>query len=744
MNNKKPNICIKCGEKGVGKTTYATQMWEHHIFIECGNPLNQYKTLGALFFALNHIYETITDDQPIIINHLHQAIKDGYVLIIDEAEHITLELLEIIVNSAIMLGDTTIIFTFDVNSEHLYESKIFRLLIEWDFVSANSPIENFSANAQDFADFIDNTQYGVSETLKNELIEISNHNFINLKKLTWLLKNKQSDLDKISEDVITEYSYYLVEDKMHNLPKDLLSILKKSSLIGEMFQRCILESSEGFHFLGVKDYLKKLEATNQFIQGYLNNDIYQFITKEIYSGVKNSIEPHEKLESQKILLRYYMSKLTLEQDETKILEYLRQLKNLSYELNDHEIMFFADKKLLFYYIMIGDISKIREILNDLLIFCKENIDDNMLYVFLNYYKIKLYLNIRYFDKALIHINKMKKDLCNNNNLYLQYYYARSLYGVGDVDTSYKEVSKIRDSLKETSSKAIENQPIYALTYSLLATIQHHFGIEDLGNRYYSLALKHSEAKLKDKSFYYEILKKCDMYYSFQDSYPLLLKCILYFESEGKLYDAAEIYVNLATEMMLNYVDNITQAETYFNKAEVIFSKTPNENLAYVQNNWALLHIIQRGDFQSALVLLEKSLLVGMSDFTYMTLYLNICMCRLIIYGYNSSDFNQAYDKFNKYYTAITTRENSTQYEELYKALLDIIIMERKGKCQEIVAQIDMLLSKSPNQFFYPILIDIKTRNKQDIGTTREYEDNEVLYRTLNMYKIFLAEFRFWE
>lgn len=743
MNNKKVDTYIKCGEKGVGKTTYVKQMWERHIFIDCGNPLNQCKTLGALFFALNCIYDKITDDQPTIINHLHKAIQDGYVLILDEAEHITPELLKIIINSAIMLGDSTIVFTFDFDNEHLYESKIFRLLIEWDIVSVNNLIENFSASTHSFVNFIDDCQYGLSGTLKKELIEISNHNFINLKNLIWLIKNKQSDLDKISEDVITEYSYYLVEDKLRNLPTDLLDILKKSSLIGEMFQRCILESSDGFHFLGVKDYLKKLEATNQFIQSYLDNDVYKFVTSEIYSGIKNSIEPHEKLESQKILLHYYMSKLKIGQEKDNIFEYLIPLKRLSYEINDQEIMFFADKKLLFHYITVGDISKARETLKDLLVYCKENTDDRMLYVFLSYYKINLDLNVRDFNTALIQIHKMQREFYNSN-FYLQYYYTRSLYGIGDIDTAYREISKLKDALKATSSKATENQPIYALTYSLYATIQHHFGIEDLGNKYYSLALKHAEAKLKDKSIYYEILKKCDMYFDFKISYPLLLESISYFESVGKLYDAAEIYVNIATEMIFNDVENINQAKRYFENARKIFSNTPNENLAYVQNNWALLHIIQYGDFQAALGLLEKSLLVGMSDFTYMTIYLNICMCYLNVYSYDKAEFIQAYEMFNKYHMAIASRENSTQYENLYKKLLDILIMERQGKCQDIVVQIDDILSNSLDQFFYPVLIDIKTRNSQSINCIRKYNDNNVLYQTFNMYKIFMAEFRFWE
>lgn len=744
MNNRNINVYIECGEKGIGKTTYVTQKWEQHLFIACGDPLNQIKTTGALFFALDRIYDTVADDLWNLVKHLRKVLQDGYVLIIDEAEHIDESLLKTIVNTVLSNKDSTIVFTFDIDCEYLYKSRIFRQLIEWDLVSSSKPMANFCAKAGTFEALIENSLPGISEELEDELIETSNYNFSNLKRLLWLVINKQSDHNRISEDVLAEYSYFLVEEKLSNLPKDLINILKKSSVIGEMFQSCILESSDGFHVLGVKDYLRKLEATNIFIQSYLRDDVYQFISSRIYTGVLKSIEPHEKVESQRILIHYYMTKLTSERVGDKILEYLRQLKRLSYDLNNHEIMFFTDKKLLFRYLKIGDIAKARKVLTDLLVFCKEYLEDNMLYLFLSYYKISLDMTISCFHDALDGIKVVQRDFPNGTNLYLQYYYARSLYGVGNVDLSYQEATNLGTALKATSSRAAENQPIYALTYSLLATLQHHFGIEDYGNRYFALALNHSKNKLKDKSIYFEILKKCDMYYAFEHSYPLLMQSIFYFESVGKVYDAAEVYVNLATEMMFSDGSYAPQAERFLEKATKVFSNTPNENLAYSQNNWALFHIIQDGDFQSALSLLENSLLVGMSAFTYMTLYMNLCMCYLTLYGYDSSEFDQAYREFCKYHSIIKARENATQYEDIYKSLLDVIVLEHSGQYWNVVEQTERLLSDPPSQFFLPILKDIKARNAPSGVSEETYTNNFMLYEALYKYKVFLAEFRFWE
>lgn len=743
LKNQGISIHIECGEKGIGKTTYVKQQWNRYLFIACGDPLNQIKSSGALFFALADIDETITDDLWDIVKHLRKAIQNGYALIIDEAEHIDEALLKIIINTALVNPDSKIIFTFDLDCKYLYTSKIFRQLIQWDIISLEA-IANFCADKKEFSRLIMEYIPTASGPLMNELIQTANYNFNNLKRLLWLIINKQTDFIRIKEDVIEEYSYFLVEEKLSDLPNDLIDILKKSSVIGKMFQSSILESPYGFHVLGVKAYLNKLEATNLFIQSYLQEDVYQFISNRIYTGVLKSLEPHEKIESQRILIHYYMTKLAVDRKNDTILEYLQQLKRLSYDLNDYDIMFFVEKKLLFRYLKIGDIVKAKETLEDLLAFCKEHIEDNMLFLFLSYYKIQLDMNTSNFKDALDGISVVERDFSNGGNHYLQYYYARSLYGVGDVDQSYAEAIRLGAELKTTSSKAAENQSIYALTYSLLATIQHHFGIEDYGSRYYMLALNHSKQKLKDKSIYFDILRKCDMYYAFEHSCPLLIQCISYYESMGKRYDAAEVYVNLATEMMFNNTNLASKSANYLEKAIEIFSDMPNENFVYAQNNRAILKIIQHGDFRAAALQLEKSLLVGLSAFTYMTLYLNLCMCYLILYGYESHKLNFTYKEFCKYYEIIKNRENATQYEDMYKTILDILILEYKGSRQVVIDRTVQLLDDSTSQFFIPILEDIKRRNSPNRQIENSYSHNDVLYRIFNRYKVFFAEFRFWE
>ena len=737
-------VHILCGEKGVGKTSFAAQKWGKHLLLACGDALNLIKTTGALYFALSRIYDGLSDDLWDIVKHLRKALHDGFVLIIDEAENIDESLLKTIVNTAVSCPNCTIIFTFDYDCEHIYKSRVFRQLIEWDIVPPNESTTNFHADIEVFNVLIRDSIQTASDEMKTALIEITNYNFNNLKRLLWLIINKQTDFTRINGEVIAEYSYFLVEEKLSSLPNDLLDILKKSSLIGEMFQSCVLESPDGFHVPGVKAYLRKLEATNLFIQSYVQDDIYRFVTSRMYTGVLQSIEPIERIASQKILLNYYMTKLVSEQKSDNILECLQQIRRLAYDLNDYEIMLFSEKKLLFIYIQIEDIRKSREILNSLLRLYKDYFDDTMIYLYLSYYKIRIDMSSGFYDDAIGCIESIQSNYPNDGNVYLQYYYTKCLYGIGDVDCAYSEIEKLVNQLQLTSSKAVVDQPIYALAYSLLATIQNHLGIADYGNHYYALALNHSMYKLNDRAIYFDILKKCDMYYGFQHSQALLLQSIAFFESTGKVFDAAEVSVNLATEMMFNDNNLFSDAETLFNKATKAFFNTPNESLAYSQNNWALLKIIQNGEFVSALTMLQNSLFVGMTAFTYMTIYLNICMCMLSIHGCDSVEFIQAYDEFRKYYSNIKARENSTQYEDVYMGILDLLVMERRGQHHELTAKVDALCTNLPSQFFIPILKDIKARNSAHNNTAITYLDNNILYEVLNKYRIFLAEFRFWE
>lgn len=737
-------VFVECGEKGVGKTSYVLNKWHKNIFLQCDNPLMEAKTSSVLENALSSLYNKHYQTIPEIVDDLRKAVQDGYTVIIDNAEFINETILKLIINTIITINEAVLVFTFDIDHKYIYQCKVFRLLIEWDIILIETSQKNFYVSNEIFEKFIVDNLFGVSQRMIYELSEITNKNFNNLKKLIWLIKNKNHNLDKINDSVVAEYTYFLIEEKFSDLPDDLLKLLKKSSVIGKVFQKRILESSMGFNISGAKLYLEKLEKMNIFIRKYLNNEAYQFISDKMHTGILESIEIDEKIEWEKILLSYYLENLQTEKLNDKIIEHLIQITRLSESLNDYETIFFANKKLMYQYLKIKDIDKVIISINKLIILCKDHIRDLNLFYFVCFYKIKIYIKIGIYKEALDTINSIKDDYLYGSKLYVQYYYAKCLYGSGDVDQSYKETLNLREKLKSTSLKAIENQPIYALTYSLLATIQNHFGIGDNGLRYYTLALNHAANNLSDKAIYYDILKKYDMFFDYPFSKSKLTQSISYFESIGEYHEAAEVYLNMATEIMFNEENSAIEIKNYFDKAVKTFENIPNEKLAYARNNFAIFYIIFNNDIDTAASLFEKSLLVGLSSFTYMTIYLNLCMCYLSLYGFDNVQFKEAYQNFEKYNFQIKNRENATQYEDIYKKILDLIILERKKDEIETIKKIDDIFLGQVPKFFIPILEDIKFRNTVKTPCSSVYNDNKNFYKSLNENKIFLAEFRFWE
>lgn len=744
MNNHNITTFVFCGEKGVGKSTYAKSKWPKNVVLQCNNPLNKTKTASVLENALFPIYQQRYADISEMIFALRIAVSEGRTIIVDCAESIDTEILIIVINMLIPINSTTLVFTFDIDVKYLYQSEIFRLLIEWDFVSNIDTQQNFFAPYKDLETIIVEAFPNIKSDMLLAILEISNHNFNSLKRLIWLIRNKQNDLDKLSTSVIIEYTYIMIEEKFSDIPKELFDVLKKSSVIGEIFHKCVLESQRGFHISGVKTYLEELETMNLFIHSYVNNETYQFISDQIYAGVLKCIEPKQKIAWEQILLNYYLEKLKSDETNNEILEDLLQIKRLSVLLNENSTVYFANRNLLYQYSKLQDIGKSLTVLDELIQYCKDNTNDCSLYHYFCFYRIRINMKIGTFTAAIDAIQIIKTCFPYANSLYLQYYFALCLYGDGDVDQSYTEILDLIQKLAPTSAKAVENQPIYALSYSLMSTLQYHFGIEDCGNKYYALALNHSLNKLQNKSTYYEILKKCDMYFAYIFSKPMLLESINFFENNRNYYDAAEVYSNLASEMMFNENESFNKAMAYFQKALKIFENIPNWKLAYVKNNLAILYILYKGDFETAASLLEDALLVGMSSFTYFTIYLNLCMCYLLLRGHESTQFCSAYSSFNKYHELIASRKNATQYDDIYKQIVELIILEHSGHADKANARARSILPLISSSFFIPILRDIIKRTDDSDDEKIAYLDNVNLYTSLNKYKAFLAEFRFWE
>ena len=194
-------------------------------------------------------------------------------------------------------------------------------------------------------------------------------------------------------------------------------------------------------------------------------------------------------------------------------------------------------------------------------------------------------------------------------------------------------------------------------------------------------------------------------------------------------------------MLFEGCGSTSDIENYLALAERVFL-IPDENLAYVKNNLALYYIISKNDFNKAIQELERALLVDLSEFTYMTIYLNLVMCYFIVEGRNGEKFKHAYQKFIKYEELVGSRANASRYESTYRTICDLIVLDNskesiENTCNKYLSLLD------DKDFFYPIFEDIKNRTCGILDRTT-YQNNCAFYKAINDKGIFLAEFRFWE
>ena len=741
MKNNSLEVRIFCGEAGVGKTTLAMTQWPKHLMIKGNDARNQHATMGALVNALADLLEKHYDTHDEIFYDLRNILKDGCTIIFDQAEQIDTMVLKTVINTAISASQAILVFTFDLNQQALFENRIFRLLLDADIVPQQ--VESITAKQEELNRVIMDKLPCAGKKMADKLQILCGGNFRHLNRLFWLVKNNQKDYDSVIDSVVATYFHSLVDDMFHDLPPELFRVFKQSSIIGKMFQRCVLESPDGFCIAGVRTYLDKLEAMNVLTHKYFENEFYEFNPDGMHDGVLACIEPHERVEWEQILLRYYKIRLKMERVDEQRMEYLYQIKRLVCSLNDQRSLFGINRHLLYLYMKHGDLQKARTVSGEMLQYCKNESDGRQLLRLLAFQNAKLNIQLWYHRDAFAAMELVQKFYPNDSGLYLMYYRALCLYNCDQTDEAYKESSALVARLKTTSSKPVKNQPIYALAYSLLATIRHHLRIKDGGARYYTKALNHARKKKEDKSVYYTILKKCDMYYDYCFSKPLLFECIAYFEGKNRLM-AAEAYMNLGTEMMFHDKDAFHEVRQYFERASAIFENEPNERLSYMRNNFAIYHVLSCGDIATAMGLLERALLVDITPFTSMTISLNLSMCRLKQYGCNDARFQEAYNEFIKQHAKIKQRKYATQYGDIYKTLLDLIVLEHSGRYNEAFSISQTLLAGKVPPFFTPILNDIARRTSKETLTAAHYSDNSVFYERLNDHRLFLAEFRFWE
>lgn len=734
-------IIIFCGEAGCGKTTYIKNCHKEACSFS-GKEVIGYSTYEVIHRSFPELRSVAPKK---LYTKLIEKLQSKQEIIIDSAERINEKAFDLIINTALSFSDKIIILLFDVKKNQLFSSANFRKMTDNCEPSFLESITEYVCPAEILYAWLKNNYPEIDSAEYKKILDLTNRNFKNINNLMWHKKIISKDATIISQEVICRYLNNYIEDKFKSLPKELLQTLRKSSVIGNIFNKNILEDKKGFNIFGVSEYLKELEDMRIFIKSHIEErSLYSFISVQTHNAIYDSIKPNVKEEWLCILLSYYYGVLENSKNEDKILELLHKIKSIEIIFKNNNAVISLNLKLLSIYSIKNDIFKVLSTAEELFSILND-VAFNGLKQFIFIYLITGYINEGMPNKVLDLFGQIESfDFFDGSLLILDYYKAKCFYNVGKVDEAFKIIQNLIKQLKSTSADNF-NQPIYSLVYSFFATIENHLNINDGGSHYYSLALNHSFNKLDDKSYYWDILRKCDMFFDYSVAKNYLKKCTRYYSAKNTYckFRLAEVYFNLGTEILFQEGNTNNSAKNYLTKSEKMLSEFPNERYAYGKNNLAIYYALSENDVDKALKTFKQALMINLSNFTYMTVYLNICSCLLLKNKYGSKQFKLAYQKFCDNLSIIKKRKRSTKYEDIYKYILDLLVCENCGKTEILVETCKRLIDDaSVDTFFINIIKDMYLRNTN--GKPVVHSDNSYFYNYINKNRTFFAEFRFWE
>lgn len=728
------NLTMYCGEKGKGKTSFIQKQYPDSFWLEKADA--QLKTYGAIEATLLRYKKAIPHDKYKLPDKLKKLLKSKKTIVIDNAELITEKEYNLILNSC---TDKDIIIIFDLKISDVCMSGYYLTASQLH----NVQLIDYDADKSEMYSWIKSAYVLLDCNEYDKLIKISGNNYNNIIKIMGLNNIGNQNNAFISEKAIKDYANKTLEEFYKKISDEYKQTLEQSSVIGETFALDPLKHNKGFNQHNAKQYLEAIENLKLFIQSRENSDDeYNFIDNEIHKAVYDGIPSNTKSEWIKILKNYFFTVLEYEHDDEVVLRDLHRLLQIG-----KEIYILPEDDLVSIYLKLmdtcnrqGDILKTLEYAENLFFSITEKSHYGVKQ-FVYGYIVKNYINIGSFDKLTNFLKNINSyEFYDGSTLYSDYYRAQALYNNGDIDEAFNIIQNLLEILEKHFSKS-NVQKIHCLVYSLAATIWEHLQIDDRSYKFYSIALNSSQM-LTDKTVFYDILKKSSMFEDYTFSYMYLKECIDFYSEKHMLYQEGEACFNLGTDILFNEGAKHGETKHYLTKAHEIFKDFPNEKYAYAKNNLALYYIMVENNAEKAYVLLNEAAILGLSAFTYMTIYQNMCECLILLGKTESEEFLKVYEKFNSSVNALSERQHSTRYENAYKTILDILVCEHTGKIDELNSIYETAVNNQKDKFFKHLITDIYSGNNS--LPLIEHSSNLFYHKSLNDKKIFLSEFRFWE
>lgn len=460
----------------------------------------------------------------------------------------------------------------------------------------------------------------------NRIIESGFYNLLYIKRIveclkdleTLYLENNTWHCSDIDTEELYDYLKDHIRSRYNKLENNLKSVLQSASTVGYEIDLDILRYPLGI--LKAEQKLIRIERISELIKR--KGVQYRFESDEVFYFIENEMDIDRRSKLHCLLAKHFESLLpsiNIDQNYFILRQIFWKAANHFYQCNNLEKSFdlFTKYAVASYrlkdYVSIIEFEKKRG----------ESFDLNTLPIPAQLIWIRLkaeaYQQVGNFPVAA---NLWKQLLSCSGGIVLfhndlfKFKYAYCLRRGGRVFEAHQILEELKETIKSQNSELLADVLI------VLTGIKDQFGETEDKERYYNWSLDLCQ-QLDDKTRYYRLLGKSNMFYSANVAIPLMEEAFCYFEKSYNQMETGKIAYNIGMSLIQNGQNN--RADFFLQKACDIFSEYGSRNLSYVFCAVGILHCLDY-NYVAAQEYFLKVIDLSTNMFAALTAKLNLYYC----------------------------------------------------------------------------------------------------------------------
>lgn len=420
----------------------------------------------------------------------------------------------------------------------------------------------------------------------------------------------------------TEMLYNYLKDRIriryNKLESSLQGVLQQASATGFKIDLDLLKQPLGI--FKAEQKLEKIEKISRLVRrGKVQ---FRFESEEVLYFIEKEIDDDRKRDLHETLAVYLESRLPRSESETGHYE----LRNNYFKIAKHYESCSNYKKAFSYYTKCAVVSFIiKDYLS--IIECHRMSCDIVV-------QEEIRPQIQQLWKYLLaHANQEMGNFAEASNLWnqliywqdghplyatdlFQFKYAYCLRRAGQVMDAYDALETLKNRLKQKKSELLADILI------VLTGIVDQIGHKDDKERYYNWSLDLCQ-QLEEKTKYYQLLGKSNMFYTPGIAIPKMKAALSFFETSSNRMEAGKIAYNLGMSFIQN--NQIAEAKEPLQYALEIFTTYGSRNVSYVYCALGILYALQ-DDYINAKEKFISVIRFSTNQFAVITAKLNLYYC----------------------------------------------------------------------------------------------------------------------